>query len=400
MRISVSSRTTQTPWAVFMWTLVRRGGLLAMFGSQVMPLFSEVCTFLLCFLYSDIHSDVCGKLEGESIVGEDIQDTLKLWYFEEPSLSPTSPSPLSPIRDSPSPTVTETPTNFTPGTPIGDWREPILQMLQLPNVNINIRITDKQPGNPSPSHSAPSSPFSPMLLSSSDESISLIELPKPPPPPLTIQIPGSSAAPPSASNYYTPQTRPPSPQRPQVPVLSQRMPEPEPPSTRAPSLPPPQPAHITATPSSTALPEPHPRQLPPVAPPPTGRTALALPTAHPPPRRPQMQEPQGSTTIEAAPCSSRARAAGAPPLTPNVIITSPLQVISTPGHHTEGNEGVIDEKHPVQIPTPQHEDEGAAGLVSEPPPLSLPLQPQIDVPQTQPPKQKRNWFTKIWDYIR
>ena len=372
-------------------------------GSQIMPLFSEVCTFLLlCFLYSDIHPDVCGKLEGESIVGEDIQDTLKLWYFEEPSSSPTSRSPLSPILDSSSPTVTPTPTNSTPGTPVGDWREPIHQMLQLRDVNINIRITDKQPGNPSPSHSAPSSPFSPALLSSSDESISPMELPKSPPRPLTIQIPASSAGPPSPSTYYTPRSRPPSPQRPQVPGLSQRMPEPEPPSRGAPFISHPQPAHIAATPS-TALPEPRPRQLPPLVTSPTGRTTLA-PTTHAPPHIPQNQEPQEDTIPKAVPCSSRACAAGAPPLAPNVTIISPLQVVNTPGHHTdhtEGNEGVIDEQPSTRIPAPQHEDEGTPGLVSEPPAAPLPVQPQSDDPQSHlPTKRKRNWFKKIWDFIR
>ena len=244
-------------------------------------------------------------------------------------MSPTSRSPLSPNRDSPSPTVTATPTNSTPGTPIGDWREPIHQMLRLPNVDINIRITDRQPSNPSPNHSAPSSPSSLTLLSSSDDSISPIELPKSQPPPLTIQIPTSSTGSPSPSNYYTAQTSPLSPQRPRVAGPPPRMPEPVPPSTRTPFKLLAQPAAKAARPSSAALPVPHPRQLPPVTTLPTGRATLTLPTAYPPPHIPQRQEPQEGILPEAGPCSSQARAAGAPPLTPNVTIISPWHVIST-----------------------------------------------------------------------
>lgn len=315
-------------------------------------------------------------------------------------MSPTSRSPSSPIRDNPSPTVTATPTNFTPGTPIGDWREPIHQMLQLPNVNINIRITDKQPSNPSPSHSAPSSPFSPTLLSSSDDSISPIELPKSQAPPLTIQIPTSSTGSPTRSNYYTPRTRPPSLQRPQVAGPPPSMPEPVPPSTRAPFKLLPQPAAITATPSSAALPEPHPQQLPLVATPPTGRATLALSTAHQPPHISQRQEPQEGILPEAEPCSSRERAVGAPPLTPNVTIISPWQVISTPGHHTEGNRGVIENQSHVQIPISEHEVESASILASEPPAPPMPVPPAAEDPESHPPQRKRNWFKKIWDFIR
>ena len=392
MRRSVSSRTTQTQWAVFMWTLVRRSGLLAMSGSQVMPLFSEVCTFLLlCFLHSNILSDVCGKLEGESIVGKDIQDALKLWYFQEPSLSPTTRSPLSPIRDSPSPTVTETPTNSAPGTPIGDWREPIHQMLQLANVNINIRITDKL-ASPSPSHSPPSSPLPPTLVSSSDDSISPIELPKSPPPPLKLQIPPSSAGPSSPSKYYTPRSRPPSPQQTQVAGPPVRMPEPELPSTRSSLISHPQPAPLAATPSSAALPVLCSQQLPPVSTLPTERATLALPTTHVP-------GPQEGTISVAASCSLLA--AGAPPLIPNVAIVSPLHVVSTTKLHAGGNEGVIGEPPLTQMPTPEHEDENAPGPVPAPPqPPPLPVQLLADDPQPHPQKQKRNWLKKIWDFIR
>jgi hypothetical protein len=170
---------------------------------------------------------------------------------------------------------------------------------------------------------------------------------------------------------------------------------PEPPFTSASLIVHLQPAPLAATPSSAALPVPCTRQLPPATTLPTEEATPALPTAHP-------SEPQEGTTPEAEPRSSRTHIAGAHPLTPNVTIISPLHVISTPGHHVEGNEGVIDEPPPIQMPTPEHEDGGAPSLVPEPraPPPPLAVLPQADDPQSQPPKRKRNWFKKMWDFIR
>jgi hypothetical protein len=69
--------------------------------------------------------DVCGKLEGESIVHTSIPVARDLWYLEEPLLSPTSPLAVSPNQSSPSLTVTAISTNSASQGPFNDWREPI-----------------------------------------------------------------------------------------------------------------------------------------------------------------------------------------------------------------------------------------------------------------------------------
>jgi hypothetical protein len=73
-------------------------------GSRVKPLFSKVHTFLCSFFPPpNILLDVCGKLEGENIIGEAIKGTPNLWCFEEPP----APLPSLPDRSSP-PTTTAT----------------------------------------------------------------------------------------------------------------------------------------------------------------------------------------------------------------------------------------------------------------------------------------------------
>ena len=91
--------------------------------------------------------DVCGKLEGESIVGAAIQGIPNVWCFEEPRQSLASQPALSPSnRNSPSPTTTTTRITSEEGMLILDW--PIRRMLQSRD-DINIRITDKPPRNSS-----------------------------------------------------------------------------------------------------------------------------------------------------------------------------------------------------------------------------------------------------------
>jgi len=119
-------------------------------------------------LPSDILLDVYGKLEGESIIGKDIQKTHNLWCFEEPPLSNASWSSLS-DRSSPSPTMSASPTTYSKGLLLTDWREPIRQMLRSPDANI--RISTKPPINPIPSSPAPSSPIPQSGISSSVDSL-------------------------------------------------------------------------------------------------------------------------------------------------------------------------------------------------------------------------------------
>jgi hypothetical protein len=169
-----------------------------------MPLFSKVHTFL-CSFFSPLNIllDVCGKLEGENIVGSAIKNAPNLWCFEEPSLSNASWWSL-PDRSSSSPTTTATPITSSTGALLGDWREPILQMLRSQGVKINIRISNKPHTGFSSGYSGPSLP-SPPPASSIVGSLS------PTPqfrPTLGIQKPGASQGPQSPLYYKTARSTP------------------------------------------------------------------------------------------------------------------------------------------------------------------------------------------------
>jgi hypothetical protein len=73
--------------------------------------------------------DACGTLEGESVVGEAIQGIPNLWCFVDQVVDRSHGLATSPIQ---------APTQITSaaGVLIHDWREPIRQMLQFPNVHI------------------------------------------------------------------------------------------------------------------------------------------------------------------------------------------------------------------------------------------------------------------------
>jgi hypothetical protein len=124
-------------------------------------------SYLSVFIFSfpNILSDVCGKLEGENIIGSAIKNTPNLWCFVESSLSNTS-WPSLPDRSSPSPATTATPVTSPTGALLGDWREPILRMLRSPGVNIHFRILDISPTSFSSGYSGPSLPSPPRDSSS------------------------------------------------------------------------------------------------------------------------------------------------------------------------------------------------------------------------------------------
>jgi hypothetical protein len=109
--------------------------------------------FILIFSLPDTLPDVCGRLEGESIVGAAIEGTPNLWCIEERPLSLPSHPPPSPNRSRPSESLIVTATQITSaeGILIWDWREPIRRMLR--SRDVNIRITDNLKRNidkPSP----------------------------------------------------------------------------------------------------------------------------------------------------------------------------------------------------------------------------------------------------------
>jgi hypothetical protein len=74
----------------------------------------------------DTSPDVCGKLEGESIVGESTQGIPNLQYRVEPS----SAAP---------------PTNSDAWKTLRDWREPIHHIVNSPDISIHIGIPQSKP---------------------------------------------------------------------------------------------------------------------------------------------------------------------------------------------------------------------------------------------------------------
>jgi hypothetical protein len=134
------------------------------FGNVWVPkdviIFKGSC--LLCFFsFSDPLLDVCGKLEGESIVAAAIQGIPNLWCFEEPPLSLSSRPALSYNRNSPSHTLTATQITSAAGIPICDWREPIRRMLR--SQDVNLRFTYKPPSSSTPNYLIVSTPSYPKV---------------------------------------------------------------------------------------------------------------------------------------------------------------------------------------------------------------------------------------------
>lgn len=93
---------------------------------------------------SDTLLDISGKLEGEEYIEEAIQGIPNLWSIEElPLLFAHHFQPV-PCQVTPSLfTVSVEQITSEEGDLIGDWKEPIRQMLQ--SRKVNIRITDKRP---------------------------------------------------------------------------------------------------------------------------------------------------------------------------------------------------------------------------------------------------------------
>jgi hypothetical protein len=137
--------------AGFFLILQGKGGLLATYGSGVIPLFSKVPAFYVCLFSFSLTPcfllDVCGTLEGESLVGDAIQGVPDVWCFEEPPLSLVSESesywqqtPLTDwyISSVSSRNVTATRITSAEGILIRDWKEPIRRMLEVRDFNVLI----------------------------------------------------------------------------------------------------------------------------------------------------------------------------------------------------------------------------------------------------------------------
>jgi hypothetical protein len=100
------------------------------------------CPFLIFLpLTTDVYSDVCGKLEGEDIVGECIESTADIWYCEKlsPLLSLYGISPTSVTDPHPIDTTPTTGTAFS-----GFWKE----LVRRKGDNHHLLIRTKPPESP------------------------------------------------------------------------------------------------------------------------------------------------------------------------------------------------------------------------------------------------------------
>ena len=342
-KISVLTDNPRLTGRVFLETIEKKRA----FGNVWVPkkaiIFKGMYLSCIPFLAlpSDTSLDVNGKLEGESIVGEAIQKTHNLWCFEEPPLSNASCSSLS-SQSTPSPTMSASSTASPTGSLIDDWREPILRMLRSQDVNIRLRISAKPPTNASLSYSHPSSSIPPSVPSNSDGGLLSPKVSQPQRH-TNLMAPLGSTGPPDV----------PAPSPPASPLTFPSRPTP-------------------ASLQDAALPI----SLLPLLP--TG-PALAPLTACLP-----------SNT-------------GVPPLGLSVIITSPLQQISTTKPPTETNVAEVAGHVPGQFPDLTFAYEVATVVPSDvdSPPLnqewSCASLAHVPAPQTRP--GKKNWFQKyIWDY--
>ena len=145
-RESASSSITRTMQARCSLKLKGKRVPLATSGSRTKPLFSKVHSFCVVSSLSDTSLDVCGNIEGESIIELAIKGIPNLWCFEERLPAPlASRLRLSLDRNTQSLIVTATQITSAEGILIRDWREPIRRMLQ--SRDVNIRITDKPPSS-------------------------------------------------------------------------------------------------------------------------------------------------------------------------------------------------------------------------------------------------------------
>lgn len=326
--------------------------------------------------------DVYGKLEGESVIREDIRNTPNLWYFVESP--PLCPPVLSQSWNCSSSTMVATLTNATAGGPIRDWKEcSELIHRMVRSQNVNICITTKPPSHSGPSSSAPTSLIPPAGFINNGGSRPPVVHPQPRPP-IMIQIPEQSTGLSTPSDYESARSTPLS-KRTLAAELSSRTPTP--PSAARSAVLSPQLLHTASPPSPTALFTPVPRQ------------------------------PQGALPEEVL-IPSKAPIMRVPTMDPIVTATASPKVISTPKPHVEGSEGEI-VGHvpnqvpvpfpfpvpvpvpfpflvPVPVPVPVLEDKSAtsppSGSYGSPPPIPA----QATVPQ---PPSKRNWFKKyVWNH--
>ncbi|KAI0251685.1 hypothetical protein BJV78DRAFT_417870 [Lactifluus subvellereus] len=301
-----------------------------------------------------IFKDVCGKLEGESIVGASIEGTPNIWYREEPPPSPTSPSGVRAATvPSPPSIITASPINSS----AGDWRELVRRTVDCEHFNIRISTkaaelpegwTLHSPINSGPNSPSPSQPF------------------------LKIQISSPSfSGPLTGSSYKTAL---------QSPTLS-TPPSQRPPMGLASSSTPPS-APLSQEPRTQASPQPAPSR--------------ALPTPPTPYTVPPKLESQPGAFVEEVSILSQTPTAGNSSSSLSEPVASPPEVSNFPGPLVGGSEAESGVNPPRHADAPSPEQLRATSLAPDSgatPPSKLVSPPQG--------AQKRNWFQKyFWDYVK
>ena len=107
-------------------------------GQQIGVIFS------LPFIH-DVLLDVCGKVEGESIVHTSMLGAPNAWYLDKLPLSKKALRDVPQNRTNPPSTITASPTASVVYGPFHDWREPLRQG-SIP-LHTNVRITDSPQGS-------------------------------------------------------------------------------------------------------------------------------------------------------------------------------------------------------------------------------------------------------------
>ncbi|KAI0287776.1 hypothetical protein BC826DRAFT_738994 [Russula brevipes] len=245
-----------------------------------------------------ILKDICGKLEGESIVQASISthDAPTSWYLEEPLLSPTPQSALSPNQGNPPPAIKPSPTHSASDGPPQDWRDLIRRTLTCQHTDIRIRGVS--PNNSRPDFLAPSSSRQSVIPNGNDDDQSS-----------KSQIPTHSAA---QKTHRAPRSTAISPQP--LPSLSSPI-SPVAPSPTGPSVPLPHQPPIWASPRGD-------RAIP----------TLVLPIAPTPPSMLQRSESQESTLTEETPTLLQTPSVGGDIASPTVIVASPSLSPVTDAH--------------------------------------------------------------------
>ncbi|KAI9439129.1 hypothetical protein H4582DRAFT_118549 [Lactarius indigo] len=338
-----------------------------------------------------IFKDICGRLEGERIVAEDIQGTPNLWHRVDsigipsshvriPTTGPVNPTVLPPII-----------TNPVGGRTFEDWKELVRDTLSSPNISICISTngtpsesSDKwvlsSPINPTPA--SPARPFSTTQAGSPVASSGATAPHQLPP----LRIPEPSPGPQTAQSYksarstYSPVFR--------TPMTELPSPLPSTPSPRKPSaVAAPSPAKLTpisrdspvAFLSSLSL----------------TMTTLTSPQARPLPPRGPDPPPQKAASAGAALISSGVLTSSSRASSPEGITLSPSTNDLARPLGLQSGDSPAGNRISVTVSVPATPKAPATNLGQQQ--IKCAAAPAKGPAQAE--GKKKNWFQKfIWDY--